>query len=164
MTASNDAGVLLERADVPGGSIGRRIEPGVEEHVRDAPDDDELAERALDRAAIGDVDLEWRGGRPVRTPMSKDATRIPRSTSPAGETARAGPSRRSRRRRGREVEERVGHAANAARFAFHKAVAELPHASVAPARVSTIGRAGITRPRGSAGQPGGRRTRGTRRR
>ena len=78
--------VVLERADLLGGSVGRRVEPGVvDQHVRDAPlgRDDRRAHAAIEARSVTSTSYARTPSGTSPPATSKLATRMPRSASPA---------------------------------------------------------------------------------
>ena len=158
ITASNDVlGIVLERPDLLGRRVRRRVERRVvDEQMRNAPVSDDLLERALDRRAVGHVDLEradavrQRAGRDVEARDAHPAlgeagcVHLPELTQAAGHDGHPAV----------EIEERVrGHAA-AARFAFQTASQNSRTQPFPPARVSTSFASGMTSAHASAGTTG----------
>ena len=92
---------VLERADLRGRRVGRRVDRGrVDEQVRDAPVDLDERERRLDLRPVGDVArvradraLVERGAQARRRPRaasvsrSRIATRMPRAASATASSA-----------------------------------------------------------------------------
>ena len=142
--------VLLERTDLLGRRVGRRVEPGVvDEQVRDAPLGDDFVERVCDRRAIRDVDRECADavGHGSRCDVeARDAH--PSLGEPArGRPARADPPAGHDGDAALEIEERVA-SRGLAPLRAPDGVAELAHA----ARTRRRARARASRAERTSGQ------------
>ena len=155
--------VLLERTDLLGGGVGRRVETGVvHEHVRDAPLRGDVVDGPCDGRAVGDVDLVRADAVGHLAGCDVEARHVHASLGEPGEIDLAELSHPAGHDRDAslEVEQRVGHAASTARFAFQTASQSSRTQPYPPRRSRTSCASGTTSGQASAGHD--RKTDGSR--